>query len=297
MTILVIGSKGFIGSHTVQHLQQNNMVYGCDVLPGDDENYFQLNADNTVYENIFMQTQFDICINCSGAASVPWSMTHPLRDFELNTLNVFKILESISRHQPQCKFLNLSSAAVYGNPEVLPIKETSPVKPLSPYGWHKHYAEQVCREFTTIKKIPTCSIRIFSAYGEGLKKQLFWDLYQKCKGAQAIDLFGTGNESRDFIYIRDLTALIELLINKAPFNGECINAANGQEVFLKDAVKLFCNIIDKNLSYQFSNESRPGDPLNWCADIFFIRELGYHPAYSLEQGLANYIAWLRKEKL
>jgi dTDP-glucose 4,6-dehydratase/UDP-glucose 4-epimerase len=239
VNILIIGSKGFIGANSFKHLKTGHSVYGCDIFEADEENYFQLDAAAPDFNTIFSLRQYDVCINCSGAASVPWSITHPLQDFELNTLNVFKILDSISCYQQHCKFLNLSSAAVYGNPESLPVKETSLIKPLSPYGWHKYYAELICQEFTQGKNIPTCNLRIFSAYGEGLKKQLFWDLYQKSKKENKVELFGTGNESRDFIYIRDLVRLIELVINEAPFKGECINVANGEEVFLKDAIFLF----------------------------------------------------------
>jgi UDP-glucose 4-epimerase len=297
VNILIIGSKGFIGSNSFKHLKTAHTVYGCDIFEADEEHYLQLDASSPDFNAIFSLHRYDVCINCSGAASVPWSITHPLQDFELNTLNVFKILDSISHHQPQCKFLNLSSAAVYGDPESLPIKETSLIKPLSPYGWHKYYAELVCKEFTQEKNIPTCSLRVFSAYGEGLKKQLFWDLYQKSKKENKVELFGTGNESRDFIYIGDLVRLIGLVINAAPFKGECINAANGEEVFLKDAVSMFYSIVDNNIQYIFPGGNREGDPLNWKADISFVRSLGYQPNYTFKDGLSNYFEWLNREEL
>lgn len=297
MNILIIGSKGFIGANCLKHFKTDHTVYGCDIFAADEENYFQIDPSNTDFNEIFSIRQYDVCINCSGAASVPWSMTHPLQDFELNTLNVFKILDSIARHQPQCKFLNLSSAAVYGNPESLPIKENSAIKPLSPYGWHKYYAELICKEFAEGKNIPTCSLRVFSAYGEGLKKQLFWDLYQKSKKESKVQLFGTGNESRDFIYIGDLVRLIELVITIAPFKGESINAANGEEIFLKDAVSMFYSIIQKGTEYIFPGGIREGDPLNWRADISIIRSFGYQPGFGFEQGLLNYFEWLNRENL
>ncbi len=65
-------------------------------------------------------------------------------------------------------------------------------------------AEDVCKLFYEQYKIKCCSLRIFSAYGEGLKKQLFWDLYQKVKANPSVVLFGSGNESRDFIHISDI---------------------------------------------------------------------------------------------
>src|SRR5687768_12482309 len=118
MTLLVIGSKGFIGSHMYNYLHgAGHKVYGCDVLVDyNDQNYYQVDATNATYDELFASHKFNGCINCSGAASVPDSLVHPLRDFHLNTNNVYLILDAIRRHRPECKFINLSSAAIYGNP-------------------------------------------------------------------------------------------------------------------------------------------------------------------------------------
>ena len=183
MNILVIGSKGFIGSHMLQYFKEKeHMVFGCDVVVDyTQENYFLIDAVNANFKEIFDSNTFDVCINCSGAASVPDSIIHPMRDFELNVNNVFKLLDAIRKQQPSCKFINLSSAAVYGNPAVLPVKEDAALLPVSPYGLHKQMAESVLREFYTQFNISTLSLRIFSVYGPGLQKQLFWDLYRKMK--------------------------------------------------------------------------------------------------------------------
>src|SRR6476620_7395882 len=139
MKILVIGSKGFIGLNVYDFLKKNNYeVLGCDVVTDyTDKNYFQIDATNSDFHHIFEKKNIGVYINCSGAASVPLSLEFPLKDFSLNTLNVFKILEAIRTYRPKCKFINLSSAAVYGNPDSLPIKEEAVLKPLSPYGIHK----------------------------------------------------------------------------------------------------------------------------------------------------------------
>lgn len=298
MNILILGSKGFIGSHCYKYFSAKHNTYGCDVVNDEaDSNYFLIDANAADYTSVFSKQPFDVCINCSGAASVPDSITNTWRDFELNTVNVFKMLDAISRYQPGCRFLNLSSAAVYGNPDSLPVHESATVHPLSPYGWHKRYAETICKEFFITKKIATFSVRIFSAYGEGLKKQLFWDLYQKTKKAKQVQLFGTGNESRDFIYIHDLVKALELVMNKAAFDGGCINVANGKEITLREAATTFINELGNGFSINFSNENRSGDPLNWCAGISALQAMGYQQAYSLQQGLKNYIEWLKKEKL
>ena len=174
MKILIVGSRGFIGSHCVDYFEKNNEVWGCDVvLDYASNHYFSIDAVDSDFQNIFQQQKFDVCINCSGAANVPFSLERPINDFKLNTLNVFKLLEAIRLYAPGCKFINMSSAAVYGNPLSLPIKESDKRNPVSPYGLHKLMAEIVCEEFYHFWGMKTCSLRIFSAYGPRLKKQLF----------------------------------------------------------------------------------------------------------------------------
>ena len=296
MTILIIGSKGFIGQHLKKYfISKQHQVWGADVVVeyAQAEQYFLVDASNADYHAIFQEQPFDICINCSGAASVPDSLLHPMRDFNLNTANVFKLLDAIRIYQPICRFINLSSAAVYGNPTVMPVKENSAVAPLSPYGFHKQASERICEEFFRFFGIATCSLRIFSAYGEGLKKQLFWDLFQKTKSASPVTLFGTGNESRDFIYIHDLVHAIGLVAAHAKFEGQAINIANGAEVFIGDCVKIFYSFFDKPVEYDFMGQTRAGDPNNWLADISALQQLGYQQQYHLADGLKKYYEWIK----
>ena len=296
MKILVIGSKGFIGQHALEYFKaKNHEVIGCDVVTDyEDTNYIQIDATNSDYHFIFENHQIDVCVNCSGAASVPLSLQFPLKDFSLNTLNVFKILEAIRTNQPNCKFLNLSSAAVYGNPTSLPIGENSNLKPLSPYGIHKLQAEEICKEFHTYYEIATCSVRIFSAYGNGLKKQLFWDMYKKCCNGGKIELYGTGYESRDFIHIDDIVKALVLVIQKAPFKGEQINLANGEEYTIKTVAGLFRKHLDTDIDIKFNNQVKAGDPLNWRADISILKAMGYNADVSLEDGIESYIQWVKQ---
>ena len=127
-TFLIIGVKGFTRIEVVDYLvQKGKVVYGADVVVDYGvSNYYQIDATNSDYSYIFSRKQFDICINCSGAASVPDSLNNPMRDYLLNSVNVFKILDSVRKYNPNCRVINLSSAAVYGNPESLPVKRIVP---------------------------------------------------------------------------------------------------------------------------------------------------------------------------
>ncbi len=300
MKIFIIGSKGFIGSYLQNYLLgKGHEIWGADVLVdyAEGTNYFLIDETNSDFNSVFTHTSYDICINCSGAASVPESMKKPLRDYYLNTVNVFRILEAIRKFQPDCRFLNLSSAAVYGNPQRLPIDEDAQLKPLSPYGIHKYQAEQICREFHDFYNSKTCSVRIFSVYGPGLRKQLFWDLYKKIKTGKSFTLFGTGDESRDFIYISDLARALEFVFKFSDFNANVINIANGKEIIIRDAVAIFSDFFNFKTQYSFSGEIRKGDPTNWQADIKKLRSLGYAPEIDISAGLQMYFEWIKMNEI
>jgi UDP-glucose 4-epimerase len=296
MNILVIGSKGFIGSHCVNYFNsKNHVVFEAGVSANtNNPNYTQLNASNTNFDELFTKNNIDWCINASGSAHVGFSFEKPDIDFELNVLNVHKLLVSIRTHQPKCKFINFSSAAVYGNPEQLPIKEDSSKNPLSPYGFHKLQSEYLIKEYHRFFGLSTCSLRVFSAYGPGLKKQLFWDLFQKMKqNPENIEIYGTGSESRDFIYIDDLVQAIEIIFTQSPFDGSAYNLSSGNETTIKSVVDLFYSYLNPRTKYQFNNMQKLGDPNNWQADISELKKLGFETKTSLETGLLDTANWLK----
>lgn len=296
MKILIIGSKGFIGSHCVKYLSKRHEVWECDViLDYNAPRYISIDAVDAQFYEIFQQQKFDVCINCSGAANVSFSLQKPYNDFSLNTLNVFKMLEAIRLYNKECRFITMSSAAVYGNPESLPIRENMGCAPVSPYGYHKMMMERVCEEYTRFWGIKTCCLRIFSAYGPGLKKQLLWDLYNKLQHDVTPTLWGTGEESRDFVHVDDIVRIIELSIDNSTFEAQCVNAANGRQVFIREIVKLYTENVSSNKEITFNQEKRSGDPINWEADISTVKEWGYVQKVPLEQGVKEYIAWAERE--
>ncbi len=293
MKILIIGSKGFIGSHCSNHFKyEGHEVTGCDIYESNEENYIPLNSIND-FNQLFSTNKFDCCINAAGSGHVGYSFEYPEKDFELNVSLVIKLLGAIKNHSVNCKFINFSSAAVYGNPSKLPVAENSETKPLSPYGYHKLLSENLLLEYYRFFNLKTCSLRVFSAYGEGLKKQLFWDLYKKTSQSESIRLFGTGIESRDFIYILDLVAIVDTIIQNAKFEGEVYNVANGEEIQIKDAVEIFIREYNWKGNITFSGETKIGDPLNWKADIKKVQVLGYKRKYSFIEGVKNYSQWLK----
>ena len=295
MKILLLGANGFIGKHIAGGLQRIGYhVVRADITSDSDQACILIDQLTPDFEVLFSSAQYDVCINCTGAASVPESLNNPSHDFKLNTVRIAEMLDALRLVSSTTRFIHLSSAAVYGNPVSYPIREDALLKPVSPYGWHKLQAEEVCREYFTVHGIETLSLRIFSAYGPGLRKQLFWDVYQKALKSERIEFFGTGNETRDFIYVDDITSCIDILIRKSVFDGRAVNIANGEAVSVRTAVTTLINALGWRREIIFTGVERAGDPHFWQADVAYIKSLGYVPAYTLSTGIGKVATWVVK---
>lgn len=299
MKILILGSEGFIGTHVVSYfLAKENVVYGADLFQLPSKKYYYSKISNFQLEvdELLQQKKFDVIVNCSGSANVSFSNTHPLVDYEANCHNTIVLLESIRKFLPDSKYIHLSSAAVYGNPLLLPVRESAQLQPLSPYGYHKLMAEQICHEYSSIYGLKIAILRPFSVYGAGQNKLMFWDVYQKIiKAESSVELYGTGNESRDYVYVEDLMQALDLIIEKSPMNCSIYNVASGKETTIKEAIDIYFSLLKPNYDYYFDNHVRSGDPINWMADISELSKLGFRPKFSLEEGLKNYINWLENK--
>jgi UDP-glucose 4-epimerase len=297
-TILIIGSEGFIGGHCVNYFLENNYkVFGCDLVDysSHDYNYTKISRLSPDFDSLFDDHTYDYCINAAGNGSVPVSIEHPITDFEANCLDVIRILELIRKKTPGCKYLHISSAAVYGNPVSLPVDEEAILKPLSPYGWHKLIAENICAEYSALYNLDVAVVRPFSVYGPGLRKQLFWDLHKKSKQAESeIVLWGDGSESRDFIYIDDLVKAIATILAEKTESYMVFNLASGVEITIKDVVELFYKELNVQSPVKFNHQSRIGDPKNWRANINKLKQIGFRTTTSIEQGTKLTAEWIRK---
>ena len=295
-TILVLGSEGFIGNAVIKHgLTMGYTMYGIDLRDRAVLNYtyskiFLPSAD---FDILLESTPFDIIFNCSGSGNVSYSMKQPLSDFELNASSVATVLHSIKNHQPGCKYVHLSSAAVYGNPVSFPISEHSNIQPVSPYGYHKWISEILCTEYSVLYNTSVSIVRPFSVYGPGLFKQLIWDVYQKAKDGNAFELWGSGNETRDFIYISDLVRALYLIAEEKNTSIKVYNVASGNSISIRAIVKQLLSKIDFTNVVTFNNLNRSGDPTIWEADVSQLMDLGFTLEYSLEQGLEETAKWLK----
>jgi UDP-glucose 4-epimerase len=301
-TILVTGVAGFIGRYVARlFVEEGWLVVGIDSSSPENApllgltEYRSLRLPSGELPELLHNYAPDLCIHCAGRAAVAVSVHEPLADFYANTVLTMEILDALRRFSPQCKFIFLSSAAVYGNPIELPVSESHVSAPASPYGFHKLQSEQLCREFSEVHGLATASVRIFSAYGAGLRRQVLWDICYKALTEKVVTLQGTGQESRDFIHALDIARALKLIGQTAPMCGEVYNLAAGKEVKIVELAEVVLDCLNYSGNLNFGDTVPIGVPLNWQADISRISSIGFSPQIALNDGIKNFVTWCKLE--
>lgn len=301
-TVLITGTAGFLGRHIVrQFAREGWRTVGLDDIPpenaplGSLSRFVRVKLPSPELAGLLSEEKPTVCIHCAGRASVPLSMRDPAGDFRDNVALTFEVLDALRQHAPECRFLLLSSAAVYGNPPELPVSEQAPIAPLSPYGWHKRQCEMLVEEFAQVFSLPALAVRIFSAYGPGLRRQVVWDICERALTTGRLTLRGTGRESRDFVHAIDVARALFLLAENAPARGEAYNLASGQETTIADLARHLIQSLGLSIEPEFDGKVTAGEPLRWQADLQRIAGLGFQPKVTLERGLQEVAAWASSE--
>jgi UDP-glucose 4-epimerase len=301
--ILVTGGGGFLGSHICHYFgQRGHSIAAIDRVAAPPEmadlypnlsNFHAMTLPDNRLIAVLQEFQPSLLIHCAGSASVPYSMQHPYEDFQQAAGVTSFLLETLRTSLPSCHFVFLSSAAVYGNPQRLPVGEESPCQPISPYGYHKYICETLCREYESIYAIKSSVLRIFSAYGERLRKQVLFDLCRKFSDPSStrVALYGTGNETRDFIHAGDIAQAIDR-IHAAAASG-IFNVASGTQTRTSEAAEMIKQCFHSSKKIEYSGSNRPGDPLCWQADISKLSSLGFHQETAFPEGVKNYCRWFQ----
>jgi len=274
MNILVTGGAGFVGSHIVDILIENNhqVTVVDSLITGKKENinpqakFYQIDIRSNELENIFQQETPEIVYHLAAQAIVPPSIEDPLNDQDVNIGGTINILELMRKYQAK-KIIYSSSAAIYGNPVSLPVKEEHPIQPISPYGLSKSAAEQYIKLYFRMYGIDYTILRYANIYGprqtsdgEGGVISIFID---KLKNNQPLTINGDGRHTRDYIYVGDV-AKANL---KALQHGSraVVNISTGIAVSLNELVETLTRAVDEDVEV-FYGEKRKGDIVHSSLD-------------------------------
>jgi UDP-glucose 4-epimerase len=306
---LVTGGAGFIGSHLVEHL----VALGAQVTVIDKLNTGyrenlqaveqRINFVHADLGNLLLRAaeddggmnlaDYDYIFHLAANPYIPPSVENPVMDFETNLLNSFLLLESL-RGLPAARprLINVSSAAVYGNPARLPIHESDPTVPISPYGVSKLAAERYVAVYSQLYGLWAVSMRFFSVYGPRQHKQVVFDLFRKLRANPArLEILGDGSQARDFAYVGDVARAMTLAATAAPGQGEVYNVASGMTHTIAELAAACCRACRLEPEMIYSGQTRPGDADKWMVDVSRLQQMGFVPQVSLEAGLAAVQEW------
>lgn len=281
MKFLITGTSGFIGGSFGRYAAQaGHVVMGTGRSPQSSKKWPGLYASVSGTENLSVLIRDflpDVVVHAAGTASVGASLNDPLNDFRGSVQTCANVLEAVRQSGTAPLVVIPSSAAVYGNPVSLPVDEEVPLQPISPYGFHKAACELLAREYAECFGLKVIICRLFSVCGPAQRRLLVWELYQQLAGPEKIAwLDGTGKETRDFLYIDDLTsALLGLIEGLHCSDHECliVNVASGTETSVSTVAEMIRDLVAPEKEIRCKGNVRKSDPLRWRADISRLQEL------------------------
>jgi UDP-glucose 4-epimerase len=319
MAILVTGGAGYIGSHTVLALREageqvvvlDNLATGFAVfVPEGVPLVIGDVADETLVARTIEDHGIDAIIHFAGSVVVPDSLRDPLGYYRNNTMATRNLIAAAVRHKVG-HFIFSSTAAVYGNPEQVPVREDAPTRPLSPYGTSKLMTEIMLHDTARAHGLPYAVLRYFNVAGADPKARvglatagathLLKVAVEAALGRrEAIEVFGTdyptpdGSCIRDFIHVSDLAEAhrAALVYLRGGGHSATLNCGYGRGYSVLETIAAVRRVSGRDFTVRHAGR-RDGDIMTMIADNALMRAtLDFTPRYDdLDTIVAHALAW------
>ena len=302
MKILVTGGAGFIGSHVVEYLLQagyetvivDNFQSGQRESVHPKAKLIEMDINSPLLESVFVLEKPDIVIHLAAQIDVVVSIKDPIYDAEQNILGTIRLLKYCQIYNVQ-KIIFASSCAVYGETEDCSIPESFPINPLSYYGLSKATSEKYIQLTHFLSQLRYTILRYANVYGprqtingEGGVVSVF---FGKILNGETPTIFGDGEQTRDFVYVKDIAIANLLAVTKG--DNEIINIGTDT----KTSVKELLNMIMSVASFQttpITLPAREGDiQHSRLNNTKAFTTLGWKPSFDLLTGLGESFSYYK----
>lgn len=309
--VLVTGCAGFIGSHLAERLvKEGREVIGIDCftdyyprwMKERNIEWLKRQRNFTFYEANLTTMDFNlitqlldgsiVIFHLAAQAGVRASWGMNFKIYVDNNINATQRLLEWAKDKKIKKFIYASSSSIYGDTPSLPMHENSIPLPFSPYGVSKLSGEHLSFLYFKNFSVPVIALRYFSVYGPRQRPDMaFHKFIRNILKNKEIEIYGNGNQTRDFTYIDDVVNGTLLAVS-AP-DGEIFNVGGGTNITVNNILAILKKLINKKPNMRYV-ESCKGDVRDTLADILKARKiLGYHPITRIEDGLKKELVWIK----
>lgn len=305
MNILITGGAGFIGSHLADALIKlnhnvtiiDNLSSGTKFNVPSEAEFIEADIRTSSISNIFKNHKFDLVFHEAAQTLVPESIKNPYKDADENIMGLINVLESC-RQTGVKKIIFSSSAAVYGNNSNLPLSENESLSPTSFYGLTKTTSEKYLNLYFEYFGIHYTILRYSNVYGprQGANGEggVIYIFAKALAENKPINIFGDGNQTRDFISVHDIVeANIAAITNG---NEKILNISTETETTLNELANKMINLSKKDKNLIHYKKPRNGDIYRSClSNKNAVAELNWKPKISLDKGLIETITYFKNK--
>lgn len=306
MKILITGGAGFQGRHLVQHfLQQGHNLTIIDTLSHISERNIADFKDkiSAVWGSITDKEivdktvrGHDVVFHLAARINVDESIKDPYSYIEVNVKGTLNVLEAVNK--AGARLIHASTCEVYGAPlSGGLINEHEELRPQSPYAASKASADRLCYAYFMTYGTKVTIVRPFNIYGEYQKEAqggaLIAILVKKAIEGKPLIVFGTGEQTRDYMHVSDLVRAYDLVFQHDELIGETINFGTGIETKVKDIAEFIAKQLSVPIEY---GNSRPGEVERFACDVSKAKSLGFEPKMDIWDGIKRYIEWKKGTK-
>ena len=303
---LITGGAGFVGSHLADRLlaDGDDVVVIDDLSSGSRENldsrvnFYEIDIQDPKIAGIFEKERPDFVFHLAAQIDVRKSVENPIEDAKINLLGTLNVLENAVKSDARKVIFASTGGAIYGDTDIFPTPEIHCEQPLSPYGIHKLAAEKSLFFYKKVSGLDYTILRMSNIYGprQSVKGEagVMAIFINRLLNAEQPYINGNGNQTRDYVFVKDVTQAFVLAKNAT--ESDKFNIGTGVEISVSDILDKIVKGIGLNVPKMYK-PSKSGEQMRSCLDSSRAKsELGWSPEYDIDRGIKETIKWFKYGK-